>query len=140
MTNKPTFEIGRKGLVIVLVPLACNLAFLFACAILLQQSEAEVQRHVRSKAIIAHANVLSKSFYDCGIAMGGYSITKSPLFADRFERIKTEIPRELQELKIVVGSDNEKQLRTIGRLERITAQGLDILNSAKAAIDDNQIE
>jgi len=80
---------------------------------------------------------LSKCFYDCGIAIGGYSITKSPLFADRFERIKRDIPRELEELKAAVGSDNEKQLRTIARLEKITAEGLTMLNSARVAIDDN---
>jgi CHASE3 domain sensor protein len=137
---RKNFEIGRKGLILVLVPLGCNLLFLTAFAILLQQSEAEVERQMRSKAIIAQANQLSKSFYDCGVAMGGYSITKSPLFAERFERIKRDIPQELSQLKVAVGHDNDKQLRTVARLEKITADGLAILNHAKASIDDNRLE
>ncbi len=75
-------KIVHKGAILVLVPLLFELVFLAVLTELLHRAEVEVQRQVRSKAIISQANTLSKLFYDAGVAMGGYSITKSPLFSD----------------------------------------------------------
>jgi CHASE3 domain sensor protein len=105
-------------------------------SVLLQQSELEVQRQIRSKAIISRSNALSKSFYDAGVAMGGYSITKSPLFADRYDRIVRQIPLDVQELKVIVG-DNTKQQLIVGRLQKITTEGVKLLGEAKAEIEND---
>ncbi|MDQ5936056.1 MAG: domain S-box protein [Cyanobacteriota bacterium erpe_2018_sw_21hr_WHONDRS-SW48-000092_B_bin.40] len=132
-------KISHKGFILVLVPLVFELVFLIVLSVLLQQAEVEVQRQVRSKAIISQANALSKLFYDAGVAMGGYSITKSPLFSDRYDKIVRQIPLDLQELKGLVG-DNDKQQLILGRLQTITSDGLKILGEAKAAIDDNRVD
>lgn len=132
-------KISHKGFILVLVPLVFELVFLIVLSVLLQQAEYEVQRQVRSKAIISQANALSKLFYDAGVAMGGYSITKSPLFSDRYDKIVRQIPLDLQELKGLVG-DNDKQQVILGRLQTITSDGLKILGEAKAAIDDNRVD
>ena len=71
-----SLKIVHKGAILVLVPLIFELFFLAVLTELLHQAELEVQRQVRSKAIISQANTLSKLFYDAGVAMGGYSITK----------------------------------------------------------------
>jgi PAS domain S-box-containing protein len=132
-------KISHKGFILVLVPLVFELVFLIVLSVLLQQAEFEVQRQVRSKAIISQANALSKLFYDAGVAMGGYSITKSPLFSDRYDKIVRQIPLDLQELQGLVG-DNDKQQVILGRLKTITTDGLKILGEAKAAIDDNRVD
>ncbi|MBS2002332.1 MAG: CHASE3 domain-containing protein, partial [Cyanobacteria bacterium SZAS LIN-5] len=106
---------------------------------LLRQAEIEVQRQVRSKAIISQANTLSKLFYDAGVAMGGYSITKSPLFSDRYDKIVRQIPQDLDELKNLVG-DNARQQQILQNLQVITVTGLKILGEAKSAIDDNRVD
>ncbi len=106
---------------------------------LLRQAEIEVQRQIRSKAIISQANTLSKLFYDAGVAMGGYSITKSPLFSDRYDKIVRQIPQDLNELKSLVG-DNPRQQKILENLADITVTGLKILGEAKAAIDDNRVD
>ncbi|CAN5533044.1 hypothetical protein BH11CYA1_BH11CYA1_06380 [soil metagenome] len=130
-------KISQKGFILVLVPLACQMVFLIGLAVLLQQSEVEVQRQIRSKAIISRANALSKLFYDAGVAMGGYSITKSPLFADRYDKIVRQIPLDMDELKEEVG-DNPKQQVIVAQLETITAKGVKLLGEAKAEIDNPQ--
>jgi PAS domain S-box-containing protein len=132
-------KISHKGFILVLVPLVFELIFLIVLSVLLQNAETEVQRQVRSKAIISQANALSKLFYDAGVAMGGYSITKSPLFSDRYDKIVRQIPSDLVELKALVG-DNEKQQAILVRLQAITSDGLKILGEAKAAIDDNRVD
>lgn len=136
---KINLKISHKGFILVLVPLVFELFFLIVLSVLLQQAEFEVQRQVRSKAIISQANALSKLFYDAGVAMGGYSITKSPLFSDRYDKIVRQIPVDLQELKNLVG-DNDKQQQILIRLQTITSDGLKILGEAKSAIDDNRVD
>ena len=132
-------NISTKGLIIVLLPLALELVFVFILGFLLNNAEMEVQRQIRSKAIISQANTLSKMFYDAGVAMGGYSITKSPLFSDRYDKIVRQIPRDLEELKSLVG-DNPRQQQILKNLAVITETGLKILGEAKNAIDDNQVD
>ncbi|HMY52921.1 MAG TPA: CHASE3 domain-containing protein, partial [Candidatus Obscuribacter sp.] len=132
-------KISHKGFILVLVPLVFELVFLIILSVLLQKAEEEVQRQVRSKAIISQANVLSKLFYDAGVAMGGYSITKSPLFSDRYDKIVRQIPMDLTELSNLVG-DNDKQQQILVRLKTITSDGLKILGEAKSAIDDNRVD
>lgn len=132
-------KISHKGFILVLVPLVFELVFLIILSVLLQKAEGEVQRQVRSKAIISQANALSKLFYDAGVAMGGYSITKSPLFSDRYDKIVRQIPMDLTELSNLVG-DNDKQQQILVRLKTITSDGLKILGEAKSAIDDNRVD
>ncbi|MBK9202218.1 MAG: CHASE3 domain-containing protein [Candidatus Obscuribacter sp.] len=132
-------KISHKGFILVLVPLVFELVFLIILSVLLQKAEEEVQRQVRSKAIISQANALSKLFYDAGVAMGGYSITKSPLFSDRYDKIVRQIPLDLGELSNLVG-DNDKQQQILVRLKTITSDGLKILGEAKSAIDDNRVD
>jgi hypothetical protein len=55
-------KISHKGFILVLVPLVFELVFLIILSVLLQKAEEEVQRQVRSKAIISQANALSKLF------------------------------------------------------------------------------
>ncbi len=121
------------------MPLLFELIFLLTLTMLLRQAEIEVQRQIRSKAIISQANTLSKLFYDAGVAMGGYSITKSPLFSDRYDKIVRQIPQDLNELKSLVG-DNPRQQKILENLADITVTGLKILGEAKAAIDDNRVD
>ncbi len=132
-------KIVHKGAILVLVPLLFELVFLAVLTELLHRAEVEVQRQVRSKAIISQANTLSKLFYDAGVAMGGYSITKSPLFSDRYDKIVRQIPQDLAELKKLVG-DNPKQQQILENLQKITVTGLKILGEAKSAIDDNRVD
>jgi PAS domain S-box-containing protein len=71
--------------------------------------------------------------------MGGYSITKSPLFSDRYDKIVRQIPQDLNELKNLVG-DNARQQQILQNLQGITVTGLKILGEAKSAIDDNRVD
>ncbi len=132
-------NISTKGLIIVLLPLALELVFVIILGFLLNNAELEVQRQVRSKAIISEANVLSKLFYDAGVAMGGYTITRSPLFKERYNKIVGQIPGDLNELRNLVG-DNPRQQETLKNLASITERGLKILDQAKAAIDNNDVD
>lgn len=132
-------KIIHKGLILVLVPCLFELIFLFALWVLLQQAEIEVQRQVRSKEIIAQANSFSKLFYDVGVAMAGYSITRSPIFSDRYEKLVHQIPIDLENMKNLIG-DNVRQQQTLANLEGIINTAVRLLQEAKSAIDSNQVD
>jgi len=109
-------------------------------SVLLQKAETEMQQQVRAKAIISKANSLSKLFYDAGVAMGGYSITKSPLFDDRYKKICAQIPVDVTELKALVGDDKGHQSDLLVKIQEVTSSGIVILDQSKAAIDDNRVD
>lgn len=132
-------KLSHQGFILVLIPLIFELIFLALLTALLGQAEIEVQKQIRSKAVIAQANTLSKLFYDAGVAVAGYSITRSPLFSDRYNKIVRQIPQDLHELKGIVG-DNVHQQQILHNLEQITVTGLTILNEAKSAIDQNRLD
>lgn len=132
-------KILGKGYSLLVLPLAVQFCLLFVLTGLLVQAEEEVQEQVRSKAIISQANALSKLFYDAGVAMGGYSITKSQLFSDRFDKIVRQIPIDEDELSSLIGDDQNKQVQ-VAHISEITSEGLKILGDAKVAIDDNRVD
>ena len=132
-------SILSKGYALLLLPLMVHFCLLFALTGLLREAEQEVQEQIRSKAIISQANALSKLFYDAGVAMGGYSITKSPLFSDRYEKIIQQIPLDISELRDLVGDDADKQVQ-VQHISQIAKDGLKILGEAREAIDDNRVD
>lgn len=65
----------------------------------------------------------SKFFTDAGVAIGGYGITKSPLFSDRYKRISEQIPLSLRQLKSLIGENNNQQV-LLGRVETTILDGM----------------
>lgn len=89
---------------------------------------------IRARAITTECIVLSKLFNDAGVAIGGYSITKTQLYLDRYKRISEQISLSLQELKTLVG-ENNKQRAILGRVETTILDGMKTLAEAKARVD-----
>lgn len=76
----------------------------------LHKAEVELQKQVRAKAIISQADTLAKLNYDAAVAVGGYNASKSPLFAERYEKIFNQIPSDFKELNALIdGEDKETQ-------------------------------
>ncbi len=132
-------KLSHKGIILVSVPLIFATIFLAFLTYLLNQAEHEVEAQIRAKALVTEAGNLQKSFYDAGVAMAGYSITKSPLFADRFDAILRQIPTILESLNSLVG-DNPKQQQVLVELKSIAYSALKILKEAKNAVATDEID
>lgn len=105
----------------------------------LKQVNAAVLEQARCDAVIAQASALSKLFYDAGVAMGGYSITKNKEFGERYAKITSQIPLDLAELKKL--EDGKPEARaSLERIESLVEGGLDELAKAKVAIDENRVD
>jgi PAS domain S-box-containing protein len=132
-------KLAHKGIILVAVPLILNLGFLAILTYLLHQAEIEVKTLMRSREIISESNFLSKLFIDSGVALAGYSITKSQLFAERYQKISHDIPETINNLRELVG-DNKEQAEIIDHLDQISSSTRQLLGEAKKAIDDSELD
>lgn len=98
-----------------------------------------ILEQARCAALISQADVLSSLFYDAGVAMGGYSITKSNLYEARFDAITSQLPVAFEELKKLTAGHPEAQ-EPIARIGQLVKSGLLEMSEAKAAIDANHID
>jgi serine/threonine protein kinase len=98
------------------------------------QYDSSVKEKRRAEQLISSANALSKLMYDAGIAMGGYSVTKNALFADRFDKISALIPPGVKLLKELSAGNEERSMKAI---EDASDKGLRTLSEAKQEIDSN---
>lgn len=134
-----SLKISHKGFILVVLALVFELCFAYALVEMLRQDSDRVAEHVRCRAINAQAAALSKLFYDSGVAMGGYSMTKSDVFTKRFDNIVKQIPQDVAELSDLV-KDDKDSVPAMQRVKQITTDGLKTLAEAKAAIDDNHVD
>lgn len=66
---------------------------------LLKLFEQKLDERILDKVLISRANGLSKLFYESATSLFGYSITKSPLFSERLQKIGKYIPASLEEFR-----------------------------------------
>lgn len=132
---KLELKIKHKGLILVAVPLLFELIFLAVLSGLLRQAEYKTWQEMHSKTVVYESGNLSRQFHDAGIAMGGYALTKSPLFRERFDSIVSSIPREFKHMQKLVGR-NPSLKESLQRLEHYTNSGLKLLSKAREAIEN----
>jgi CHASE3 domain sensor protein len=131
--------LSHKGTVFAVAFLAIEITYLAILFAICHQTEVEMQRQLRSKAIISQSNTLSKLIYDAGIAVAGYSLTKNQLLSDRYQKISQQIPQEVNDLRATIGSNDSEQ-QIIGNLNETTTSALEILNESKSQADANQFD
>jgi CHASE3 domain sensor protein len=101
------------------------------------QYDSCIKEKVRAQSFISSANALSKLLYDAGVAMGGYSITKSPLFKDRYSKIREVIPEEIDSLRTLSSEgDGEggRESPAFKSIERDAQTSIKILDEARTEI------
>ena len=98
------------------------------------QYSGAVSAKFKAHSVISEANAVSKLFYDAGVAVGGYSITKNSLFASRYEMIVKQIPEDIKTLEDLLG-DDVKSLSSLTRVSKLTDSGLKTLSDARTSID-----
>lgn len=131
-------EIFLLALIPVFVPVAIMLVLIGLLFEELHRAELEVQNQVHSKFIVSQANTLSKLFYDAGVALGGSSISKNPLFVSRFEVIRRQIPMDMKEMK-TRSKWSPLEKRRVDQIEKIVDSGLQELDHAKANLSGAKV-
>ncbi len=116
-----------------------HLIFFLLIGILYLGSYAIARNEMKAKEITVQATVLSKHFYDAGLAIGAYGLTKNQMFADRYIRLAGQIPQAVNDLdKLTVGQPAAERVR-FQIIKQITGEGLAKLNQSKLNIDSSTL-
>ncbi|MFA6209397.1 MAG: CHASE3 domain-containing protein [Candidatus Obscuribacterales bacterium] len=115
-----------------------NIVLLFAIGLAFKQVDNERLEQIRDREIVVECNQVTKLFNDAGVAIGGYSISMSPMFAERYLKIAEELRSTLRHLKTLI--DDSKQQAIFARVESAALEGLKTMEQAKGAIDDSRAD
>lgn len=112
-----------QGVLLILVMLCIELAFVGALAHLLKQADEEISRQTRSKEILTEADLLAKTFEDAALSLMSYGISHEPQFRLRYEKSLGEVPQVLSDLLAKIG-DHPQEQRSWRRLDELAKTGL----------------
>ena len=124
-----------RQFVLMFVPIALELYALMSLMVLQVEAGKESAELYSAKRLVNQANLVSRDFYNAGVAMGGYSITQSKIYEERYDEIVNGVPSRTGQLVQLVDG-NQKKLQSVARIKQIVDKGLKLLGEAKHAIDD----
>jgi signal transduction histidine kinase len=137
MFNPAKLRITHKGIIIVAIPLICELFFLGLLWHLLEQAEEETQRAQHSKEIIASGDSLIKLYYDAGTALLHYGFTQNKASGEAYDQIIQEIPKTFKNMHELVADQPEQQV-TIARIENVGDRGVKMLERVHTELDKGE--
>lgn len=130
-----TVGITFRQFALMVVPVVLELFAVMSLMALQVEARRESAELYSAKKIVSQANHISKDFYDAGVAMGGYSITGSKRYEERYNEIVDGVPSRTGQLVQLVDG-NQKKLQSVVRIKQIVEDGIKLLDEAKHAIDD----
>jgi signal transduction histidine kinase len=83
--------IARKGLILISVPLAFELIFLFIIGFVLTQVQIQLDNASRSRQIVACANDIGRMLLQVSAVAGARRVISNPALAEQYEHLKDEI-------------------------------------------------
>lgn len=128
-------RLAQKGLLVLAVPLLLQLGFFWALASLLHQSDYELNRQAALNAIILDSTRLNSKIYEATIALGIYSIGKSPVLGQQQFALESEIEacteRLLSSLRSF-GTEAQKRMSVMTHAQNALTR----LRSSRQSFDD----
>ncbi len=114
-------------------------SFLAVCIIFWYHScNVELQKQANTQEIIATTTTLSKLFYDSGLSIGAYSLTKNKTFIDRYQKLVNQISPTIETLHKLVNEQPVKEI-SYQEISHVAQEALKQLENAKKILDDNNI-
>jgi CHASE3 domain sensor protein len=97
-----------------------------------------LQSEAKAKEVTAQTTILSKYFYDAGLAVGAYSLTRNQMFAERYNKLVAQIPVALENLHQLV-DEQPKTASRFDAIKQLTQKGLAELAEDKQIVDKGQL-
>lgn len=101
-------NMSQKALLVVVVPLAMQLAFLFAVNSLLDQSERDVKVQAHARAVSLALNDLFRLVLNSAAGITAYGYTHNKHFVKRYESASDAVPDKLAVLNDLTKEDPEE--------------------------------
>lgn len=130
-------KLGHKAMILVAVPLVCELIFVGILSGLLRQVEYERAEEARAQAIAAHMNKLLRAVIYAGALTSGDAMGRRQMRSLRGPDPLDEAPAEFAALHEVLKNDPE-QLHRIDEVQALVYQGVEDLEEIKTLTGDGQ--
>ncbi len=125
---------GKALILLVGVPLACELSFFAATALLLERTEAARMREGHARDISAHANTLQELLLQTWTTSFVYHFSRSADFRPRYESLTARIDSANAALLDLVENDAQERSRCEG-VRQIVGKCISTLQSAHNLLD-----
>jgi CHASE3 domain sensor protein len=98
----------------------------------------ELQKEVITEQIVATATTLSKLFYDSGLSIGAYSLTRNRSFIDRYQKLVDQVSPTIETLHALVDKQPVKEISFL-EINQIVQEALKQLEQAKTTLNNSTI-
>ncbi len=130
-------KLSHKGLILVAIPLIFELGFVATLYQMLNETEKEVQREARARAISKELNKLHSLMTQQAAGISGYGLIGTFSMAKRYQHASDLIPEVFRELKRLVGGNAEEE-KKVDDLEAFLNGALADFRSVKQMIDSGE--
>ncbi len=141
--DEKTTILKNKARIMVLMDLfymaLISLGLAIALLMMWNNAEKKTVSMMRAKEITAIASDLSKHIYDAGVALGGFSVTRSKLFLNRFDKTIIEIPHEVSSLKDLINPEDKPQFDALARIADLLPDTIKLMDAAKIAVMEGKV-
>ena len=126
---------GLRNVIILTVALVVLISVdALAGEMVVSQYTGDIRHLLWHEDLVTQCNIVNKMVGDAGVTMGGYSVTKSAVYSDRFEKILGQIPEDVAALRRMVRGSEQHAI--VDAVEKKADEITQILREAKKAIDD----
>ena len=119
-------------------PILIHSVFLLSIVSSYHFSNTELQKQVNTEQIIATSTTLSKLFYDSGLSVGAYGLTKNQTFIDRYQKLVNQISPTIETLHKLVNQQPVKEI-SFQEINQTAQQTLEQLKDAKTVLRDSNL-
>jgi PAS domain S-box-containing protein len=130
-------KLSHKGLILVAIPLIFELGFVATLYQMLNETEKEVQREARARAISKELNKLHSLMTQQAAGISGYGLIGTFSMAKRYQHASDLIPEVFRELKRLVAGNAEEE-KKVDDLEIFLSGALKDFRSVKQMIDSGE--
>ncbi len=93
-----------------------------------------IQKEIKATEVTAQTTILSKYFYDAGLAVGAYSLTRNKIFSERYITLADRIPSGLEKLHQLI-QNQPTAARQYSEIKQTIDQGLNELLADKQMVE-----
>lgn len=130
-------KLSHKGLILVAVPLLFELGFVATLYQMLSETEREVQREARARAISKELNTLHSLLTQQAAGISGYGLIGTVGMVKRFQHATELIPEVFDNLQKLVAGNNEEE-KKVADLEVFLTSVIKEFRQVKQMIDSGE--
>jgi signal transduction histidine kinase len=128
------FNISQKALLLVVVPLFFQLAFLYGVSLLLDQSERDVKVQAHAREVTVQLNDLFRLLLNSAAGITAYGYTRDGEFVKRYNNASDAVPDKMAALKELV-KDHPEEAAIVEELDKTFIQNMDNFRDVKRKVD-----